>query len=796
MTMSERTTSVALPLPLHKALTYRVPKTLPDPCRGARVLVPLGGRRVIGVCLGNNVEKSRETSLRDIIEIIDETPLAPPPLIDLAEWISAHYLAPPGECFRLILPPESVRAGRAVAQLRTDALRAVGADPLLDMLSRGPLRVSTLAQRLGRDPSARLSRLKRVGIVDVVQDLASPGFRMMKVAVATEGGSAAEAPRAKSQRELLARLESAGGRTRVADLVRGRSSLRSALAALVRAGRVRIEEERRLRDPETLDDQETERWIPTESQARAATEIITAVDARTFAPFLLFGVTGSGKTEVYLLAAERALERNLGVLIMVPEIALTPMLMRTARARFGDSVAVVHSALSRGERHDQWWRIRDGEARVVIGARSAVFSPIPDLGLIVVDEEHDAAYKQEECPRYQARDVAVMRAKIEGAPIVLGSATPSVESYTNALGGRYRRLDLPLRIGPRGLAGARIVDRRATMRAGGDPVLTPPLREALTKRLARGEQALLLLNRRGYAQCLLCRECGAQAMCPSCSVSLTVHRTGERMLCHYCGHEARAQRLCGACGGEYLRLTGCGTEKIVEAIREAFPNARVDRLDSDRVDRKNAALRLIADFENGRIDVLVGTQMIAKGHDFPKVTLVGVIDADVGLGLPDFRAAERTFQLLTQVAGRSGRGNLAGEVILQSYLPEHYALRFACDQDYAGFYEHEMAFRRSMDYPPRVALVNVIVRSTRLAKAQKASMEIARELRRKAGDSFRVLGPAAAPLSRLREEHRWQILLKGRRTAMREAVRSALVHRFGDMQWTGVIVDVDPNSLM
>ncbi|MBN2369065.1 MAG: primosomal protein N', partial [Vicinamibacteria bacterium] len=531
-------------------------------------------------------------------------------------------------------------------------------------------------------------------------------------------------------------------------------------------------------------------------QDRAATAIRAAVEAQSFAPFMLFGVTGSGKTEVYLLAAERALERNLGVLILVPEIALTPILTRIARSRFGESVAVVHSELSRGERHDQWWRIRDGEARVVIGARSAVFSPIPDLGLIVVDEEHDAAYKQEESPRYHARDVAVMRAKIEGAPVVLGSATPSVESYANALDGRYRRLDLPQRIGPRGLAGARIVDRRAMMRSGGDSVLTPPLREALELRLARGEQALLLLNRRGYAQCLLCRECGMQAMCPACSVSLTVHHAGERMLCHYCGYEARVSRRCGVCGGEYLRLTGYGTEKIVEAVREDFPAARVDRLDRDRVGRKNAALRLLAEFEKGRIDVLVGTQMIAKGHDFPKVTLVGVIDADIGLGLPDFRAAERTFQLLTQVAGRSGRGNLAGEVILQSYLPDHYALRFACDQDYAGFFEHEMAFRRTMDYPPRVALVNMIVRSTRLVEAQRAAREIAQELRKKAGRSLRVLGPAAAPLSRLREEHRWQILIKGRRSAMRDAVRSALTRRSGDMQWAGVIVDVDPNTLM
>jgi primosomal protein N' (replication factor Y) len=480
----------------------------------------------------------------------------------------------------------------------------------------------------------------------------------------------------------------------------------------------------------------------------------------------------------------------------VPEIALTPLLVRAAAARFGEAVSVLHSELSAGERHDQWWRIRDAEARVVIGARSAVYAPLPDLGLLVVDEEHEAAYKQEESPRYHARDVALVRGRLEGATVVLGSATPSLESHANALKGKYTRLVLPARIGPRGLPRVEIVDRRVALKSGADPVLTPPLREALAKRLELGEQALLLLNRRGYATSLLCRECGLPAVCPNCSVSLTLHRGGRVALCHYCGHEARTRTVCGACHGEYLRLTGYGTERVVEALEAALPRARVARLDRDLASRRGEVARTLAAFERGELDVLVGTQMIAKGHDFPRVTLVGVVDADVGLGLPDFRAAERTFQLLTQVAGRAGRAELAGEVILQSHLPDHYALRLACAQDYEAFFAHEMEFRATMGYPPALALVNLVLRSRDAAQAARAAAALARTLREACAGRYRVLGPASAPLARLRQEHRVQILLTGQRPAMRSALRSALLARFGEVRWPGIAVDVDPVSIM
>jgi primosomal protein N' (replication factor Y) len=726
-----------------------------------------------------------------VLEVLDESPLPPPPLLDLADWMAEHYLAPPGECHRLILPPAGIRGSRAVARLI--AADAPAGEPLTDALRQGPLRVSTLARRVGGDPSARLARLRKAGIVEIEQDLSAAGFRRVRVAILIEAGAVG---RGTAQAEILERLRRAGGRAPVAELVRDRPALRGAVDRLARTGVLRIEEERDIRTPDMLPAQASSAPAPSPDQALCLERILDAVVVPRYQPFLLHGVTGSGKTEVYFRAAEAALAAGRGVLILVPEIALTPLLLRAAVARFGGVVSVLHSELSAGERHDQWWRIREGEARVVVGARSAVFAPLTDVGLVVVDEEHEAAYKQEDSPRYHARDVAVVRAKLEGAPVILGSATPSVESYHNARKGKYALLTLGTRIGARGLPRVEIVDRREALKKGSDPVLTPPLRAALAACLERKEQALLLLNRRGWATSLLCRECGQQAACPNCSVFLTLHGGGRTALCHYCGHQVQAPRSCGFCRGEYLRLTGYGTERVVDGVRAAFPGARVDRLDRDRATRRRAVAGVLTAFEAGETDVLVGTQMIAKGHDFPRVTLVGVVDADVGLGLPDFRAAERTFQLLTQVAGRAGRAELAGEVILQSHLPDHYALRFACEQDYPAFFEHEMEFRRTMGYPPLAALLNLIVRSRDAARGARDAEAVARRLRELAGLRFRVLGPARAPLARLRQEHRFQILLKGERRLLRESARTALRERFGETSWPGVAVDVDPVSVM
>jgi primosomal protein N' (replication factor Y) (superfamily II helicase) len=785
-----RVVSVALPLPFQSAFSYRVPDEMPLPERGVRVQVPFGARRVIGVVTGSGAEVDGVV-LKDVVEVVDESPLVPPPLLDLAQWVSEHYLAPPGECFRLVMPPSGVRASRAIARLSGDA--GASDDAVIEALRKGPLPLSTLARRLKKDPTSHLARLRREGRVRIDQDLRAAGFRLTQVAALT--GTTVE-PRGAAQRALLERLREAGGRAAVADLVRDRPSLRSAIPRLEGAGALVVTEEREVRGPDVMDGAAKRALTPSGDQAEALEPLLAALDAGGFAPFLLHGVTGSGKTEVYFRVIERVLAAGRGAILLVPEIVLTPLLVRAAAARFGPTVSVIHSELSAGERHDQWWRIREGESRVVVGARSALFAPLVDLGAVIVDEEHEGAYKQEESPRYHARDVAVMRARLEGAVALLGSATPSVESHSNALSGKYQRLSLASRIGSQGLPRIEIVDRRAALKAGSDPILTPPLRAALEDRLARREQSLLLLNRRGYATSLLCRECGQQAACPNCSVSLTVHGAGASIECHYCGYRSRTPTACEACKGEYLRLTGFGTERVAEALQAALPSARIARLDRDVARRRGAVAGILAAFESGQTDILVGTQMIAKGHDFPRVTLVGVVDADVGLGLPDFRNAERTFQLLTQVAGRAGRADLPGEVVLQSHWPDHYALRFACEQDYASFFEREMEFRRTMGYPPAGALVNVVVRSEDAEKGAREAEALARALRRLAPGHFRVLGPARAALARLKQEHRHQILLKGSRAAMREAVRRVLVERYGPMRWPGIMVDVDPVSVM
>ncbi len=784
--------SVAVPLPFQQPFTYRLPPGLAFPERGCRVQVPFGGRLAIGVVLGLGESTDESVKLKEVAAVLDETPLVAPPLLDLAGWVSDHYLAPPGECLRLVLPPAGVRASRAVVRL----VRAQGApddDPVVRALRDRPLRLSTLQSRLGGDLPARVARLRRAGVVEVEQTIDSPGFRQRQVAVLLDPEAR---PRGKTQSAILQALRAAGGRARVSDLARDRPSARGAVGRLAAKGIVRLDEERDVRSPKGLPVNGAVPVALTGDQDEALRPVLDAVKGGDARPFLLHGVTGSGKTEVYFRAIEALLDTGRGALVLVPEIALTPFLVRAATSRFGTTVSVLHSELSAGERHDQWWRVREGEARVVVGARSAVFAPVVDLGLIVVDEEHDSAYKQDESPRYHGRDVAVVRAQLEGCPVLLGSATPSVESHANALKGKYVRLVLPERIGDRRLPQVEIVDRRAMIKAGGDPILGPTLKAALAARLDRGEQALVLLNRRGYATSLLCRECGQEAACPNCSVSLTLHRGGSRALCHYCGHDVRSPAVCSACRGAYLRLTGYGTEKVVEAVQAAVPTARVERLDRDRASRRGVLAQVLARFEAGEIDVLVGTQMIAKGHDFPRVTLVGVVDADVGLGLPDFRSAERTFQLLTQVAGRAGRGDVPGEVILQSHLPDHYALTSACAQDYDAFFEREMEFRRTMGYPPVAALVNVIIRGRDAGAGAEAADGMARDLRQSARGHFRVLGPAHAPLARLRSEHRFQILLKGHRPSMRVAVREALVARHGPRRWPGVSVDVDPLSVM
>jgi len=537
---------------------------------------------------------------------------------------------------------------------------------------------------------------------------------------------------------------------------------------------------------------------PTKAQEAVLAEILPAVHRRAYAPFLLFGATGSGKTEVYLRAAEAALAKGRGVLYLVPEIGLTPLLLSRLARRLPGPIAVLHSAMPAGERRDAWERVRSGECRVVVGARSAVFAPVPELGLLVVDEEHDGSYKQEERPRYHARDVAVVRARNEGAVLVLGSATPSLESFHHARAGRYRLLRLGGRVEQRPLPAVRIVDMRREYReTGAVRPVSRALEKAVAEALGRGEQALILRNRRGWAKALLCPACGVRIGCPRCSLSLTWHREPGRLRCHLCGIERPRPGACPACGQPELREVGEGTERIEDELRRLFPEARIGRMDRDTVRRRGVQERLLRQFDRGDLDILVGTQMIAKGHDFPRVTLVGVLSADHTLGLPDFRAAERTFQLLTQMAGRAGRGDRPGEVIVQAFDSGHPVLREAAAQDYEAFYEREMGFRRALRYPPVSGLVRLLVVGKEPSKA-RAWAQLVAEALEQAGENKLVLsGPGPAPVERIRGMYREQILVRsaGRRRLV-EAVSRALELVERKVPRRAVHVDVDPLSVL
>jgi primosomal protein N' (replication factor Y) len=522
------------------------------------------------------------------------------------------------------------------------------------------------------------------------------------------------------------------------------------------------------------------------------------LDAGAFTAGLLYGVTGSGKTEVYLNAVEEVLARNQTALILVPEIALTLWVGRLCRAKFGAGVAVLHSALAEVERAREWWRVRRGEARVVVGTRSAVFAPVENLGLIVVDEEQEASYKQEETPRYHGRDVAVVRAKLEGAVVLLGSATPSLESFQNARNGKYQLLQLDSRVENRPLAPVEIVDLREDFKTTHNTgPISSKLNKAIAARLAEGTQSLILINRRGYSWSVICRSCGISVQCENCSISLTYHKQRQRLECHYCGFSRRVPDVCPKCNSEHVYFFGAGAEQLEEKLREKFPEAKIARLDRDSVRTKSAYQQVLGDFATGKIDILVGTQMVAKGHDFQRVTLVGVISADSQLSLPDFRAAERTFQLLTQVAGRAGRGGLPGEVLVETYYPEHYAIQLAARQDYLTFFEREVQFRRLLHYPPFTALASILVRDTKIENAIRWSRQLSAFLAPMESRGVKVLGPAAAPLARLKREYRFQFLLKApKRAQLTRAVSELLAFsEEKEIPQKAVLVDIDPLSL-
>ncbi len=807
---------VALPVPLDMAFTYRVPADA-EPVVGGRVLVPFRQQRMMGIVVEVH-DRKPEVTTKNILSVVDLSPVLDEQLLRLGRWIADYYLAPIGEVFRTILPltAEFKRiVGYRITEQGHMALHLAGMSGssarsqrtpeeqaaefrVLDCLAsaNGDLvRMQTLrsATRVSRKILDGMVRKKWINREDVSDR--QDGTRTIKVAqLKTADGKLND-----NQRIIVDTLAAAGGNVAV-EILQSLEVPRSTLSTLIRRGLVEIiEAPASFIISRTKPRQSPFEFDFNEAQKSALARLREAVKAQKFSGMLLHGVTGSGKTAVYLAGMRSVLESGRSAILLVPEIGLTPAVAADLHQIFGDEVAILHSALSDRERAEQWHRIKRGEARIVVGTRSAVFAPVSDLALIIVDEEHDSSYKQEETPRYHARDVAVMRAKMTGAAVVLGSATPSLESYFNAKKNKYALIELPDRVERRPLPEVEVVDMRIEFQeTGHEQVISRKLASEIQERLDRKEQVMVLLNRRGYSPVVLCRTCGKKLECQNCAISLTHHKREHKMVCHYCGYLAAVPKVCVHCGSEYVYFLGTGSEKLEELLHGMFPQARIARLDRDTVRGHEDFERTLSALNEGELDLLVGTQMIAKGHDIHGVTLVGVVGADVALGLPDFRAAERTFQLLTQVAGRAGRGETPGKVILQTYFQDHYAVQYAAQHDFAGFYEKELRFRSWMHYPPYSALANVLVRSDNLDDALQWSGKLGKWFDATRHEGVRVLGPAAAPIMRLKRDYRYHFILKSpSREKLNATLRAMLAHAAQQkIPRTQVIVDMDAVWLM
>jgi primosomal protein N' (replication factor Y) len=795
---------VALPLPVPTPYTYRVPDSLADRIApGARVVVPIRRQEMVGIVTETGVAEPQGEA-RDILAAPDQEAALTPPLVELGAWMARYYGAPPGLTLRTMLPPGFWGNSTAVLRLHDRIASGGVAGALMEWLeSRGgsaPIRAAERALRRSLWDVA--DRLARVGAVSVEIMPPDTGARAISERVIAQHGEAltllerdtrfAKRPR---QRALYEAIEAGGGRLPWRRLVDQLGVSDTVLKSLLDAGLVRVEHEDAIRDPFANLPSTPPPDRPNEAQGAALATLHALGPGEGM---LLRGVTGSGKTLVYLEAIRATLAGGRGAILLVPEIGLTPQTVSRVRGAFGEQVAVLHSGLSDGERADAWRLLRRGERRVAVGARSAIFAPIADLGLVVVDEEHDAGYKNGESPRYHARDVAATRARLEGARLVLGSATPSMESIART--GRGLILaELPDRVRARPMPPVTVVDlKSATMVTGTGAVpWSEILDQAVSVALAEREQILLLLNRRGFASFLQCRACGAVPECPNCSISLTIHRRPDALRCHYCDHRAAIPAACPECGDQVQVSRGVGTQQLEQVVAERFPQARLARMDLDTTGARWAHHRIFDAVSRGDVDILLGTQMIAKGIDLPDVTLVGVVDADHALHLPDFRAAERTFQLLTQVAGRAGRGDRGGRVIVQTRQPQHHALVHATSHDVKGFLAEELALRQSPPYPPETSLVNLVVSGPDEPPVARRSMQLAdwcTAMDARHGLSLAILGPAPCPVSRIKDRFRYHVLLKGVPRALGRIVRALAPNAGGST--VRLAIDRDPVSLL
>lgn len=805
---------------------YMVPERYAGLVRpGVRVGVPFGPRTLQGFVLAVGTASDTDPAkLKPVKSVLDAAPVVTEELMALAGWLSRKYLCPQYTALAALLPSalktktETVYEASPGAEAEAaDAMDLTG--ELRELVAfvrrKGKIKAEALMSAYADKADVLQTALARGWLAEsreVKDRLGKKTLRYVRPALPAERlREAAEAlqRRAPKQAELLRALAarpSPDDGPALAELLRDVGIGAAAVKSLEAKGYLVVEEREVARDPYEGRRFAASRPLPlTATQAAALAPIREAIRERRHAPYLLHGVTGSGKTEVYLQAMQACLEAGREAILLVPEISLTPQTVNAFKGRFGDEVAVMHSRLSQGERYDEWRKIANKRVRIAIGARSAIFAPFTNVGLIIVDEEHESSYKQEESPKYHARDVALRRGETHGAAVVFGSATPSLETYLDAHRGVYGLLEMPERVAGRPLPEVEIVDMRQELRDGNRAMFSGALREALAARLERGEQAVLLLNRRGYATFVMCRSCGFTAQCPHCDITLTYHRTSKHSRCHYCGYTEREATRCPSCDSEHIRHFGAGTQRVEEELAKLFPGIRTIRMDVDTTAQKGAHERLLADFREEKADVLLGTQMVAKGLDFPKVTLVGVISADTVLRIPDFRAAERTFQLLTQVAGRAGRHELKGEVIVQTYTPEHYSIQYASVHDYRGYARRELLSRRELGYPPFRRLALATLSHDDISRLVTASERFATELKRRlpgadgADGAPELLGPVPSPIPKLKDRYRFQLMVKYRgESNVSDALRAAADAMADEMRRSklGIQIDVDPQMLM
>ncbi|TWI70311.1 replication restart DNA helicase PriA [Desulfobotulus alkaliphilus] len=789
---------VAVDAPLFSLFTYGVPHGLRDRILpGIRVLVPLGPRRITGYVIKVTDHAPEDIRIADILDVLDEAPFFPAEHLAFYQRMAAYYHHPPGETLSTALPAGINLSDKSMYALTPEGEKAESSHPqlsILQLLKNAPLSLQQIRLRDHGTTKKTMDLLCKEGLVEIrriFRERQAKAKTRKSYAIAPE----IQPPLSITPKRLaLWEWLKKNGPADTSIIQQEMGNPASALRWLKEKALILEEEVRVFRDP--LGDT-VEADLPpklNEEQKEVVQTVLTAMEGG-FHRFLLHGVTGSGKTEIYLHLVDACLKKEKPAIVLVPEIALISQIAGRFRARFGERVAVLHSGLSKGERLDQWERILSGELKVVIGARSAVFAPVLNPGIIIVDEEHDGSYKQDTGLRYNGRDMAILRAQLENCAVLLGSATPSIQSYANAINGRFTLLRLTRRVNQRPLPAVTLVDLREMKHAAGvERYISRPLYGAMKTALEKGEQVLLFLNRRGYAGFPVCGSCGEIVKCRHCDISLTLHRKASAFLCHFCGFSMASSPLCPSCRAPEVRVLGMGTEKVEAAARYLFPEARILRMDQDTTAKKGQLIRMLRQIRSREVDILVGTQMVAKGHDFPGITLVGILNADLGLSFPDFRASERNFQTLAQVAGRAGRGDLSGRVILQTFNPDHYSIQTACSQDSEAFFREEIGTRRMLGYPPFSRMIQIRISGEKEEKVQEAAAKAADRAKAASSGRVRILGPAQSPIARMAGQFRHQILLMGTDSlCLNESAEAAVSVKVSGVR---VLMDVDPYAML